>query len=144
MTHRLIKVVLVLMLCSTIVYAQKLGSAKIPAEVKASFSKAHPEIRKVEWELENGSYEAEFSKNGVNTSEVYGKAGGLVETETLIKITSLPAGILAYVNGHYKSVSIKEAAKITSNKGVVTYEAAIKGKDLIFDESGHFFKEIKE
>jgi hypothetical protein len=144
MTQKLFKAVLVLLLFSTIVHAQKISSTKIPAEVKASFGKAHPQIGKVSWELENGSYEAGFSKNGVNTSELYSKTGALMETETEIKIASLPAGILAYVKGHYKGVSIKEAAKITSSKGVLTYGAAIKGKDLIFDDKGHFIKEIKD
>ena len=144
MTHKLIKAVLVLLLSGTMVYAQKISSVKVPAAVKASFAKAHPGINKVVWELEHGSYEAGFSKNGLETSELYAQDGGLMETETEIKVASLPSGVLAYVKEHYKGASIKEAAKITDNKGVFTYEAEVKGKDLIFDASGHFIKEIKD
>jgi len=43
-----------------------------------------------------------------------------------------------------RAKKIKEAAKITDAKGVVTYEAEVTGKDLIFDASGKFLKEIKD
>jgi hypothetical protein len=143
MTQKLVTVVLVLLLSSTIVHAQKISSSKVPAAVKTSFSKAHPGINKVAWELEDGMYEAGYTKNKVEISELYGKAGALMETETAIKVASLPAGVSAYVKQHYKGASIKEAAKITDSKGVVTYEAEVKGKDLIFNEVGHFVKQTK-
>ncbi|MBC7865300.1 MAG: hypothetical protein IAF38_20155, partial [Bacteroidia bacterium] len=35
---------------------------------------------------------------------------------------------------------VKEAAKITDAKGVVTYEAEIDNADYIFDSTGNFLK----
>jgi hypothetical protein len=61
-----------------------------------------------------------------------------------IKIDELPANAKAYVAKHYAGQKIKEAAKITDSKGVVTYEAEVKGKDLIFDNTGKFLKEVKD
>lgn len=144
MTLKFVKAVLVLLLCTTIVHAQKISSLKIPPKVKASFSQTHPEINKVVWELEDGSYEAGFSKNGIKISELYRETGVLMETETEITIASLSARILAYINGHYKGLNIREASKIINHQGVITYEAAIKGRDLIFDESGSFIKEVND
>ncbi len=39
---------------------------------------------------------------------------------------------------------MKEAAKITDAHGVVTYEAEVKGMDLLFDSAGKFLKEVKD
>ena len=79
MTQKLVVGVLALLLSTTMVYAQKTASSKVPAEVKASFNKSHPDINKVVWELENGAYEAGFSEKGVESSEVYSKSGDLME-----------------------------------------------------------------
>lgn len=56
----------------------------------------------------------------------------------------MPKGILDYVKTNYKGQSVKEVAKITDAKVTVTYEAEIKGMDLLFDANGKFIKEVKE
>jgi hypothetical protein len=71
-------------------------------------------------------------------------SGNILETEVEIKIDELPAKAKEYVSKNYAGQKIKETAKITDSKGVVTYEAEIKGKDLIFDSNGNFIKEVKE
>jgi hypothetical protein len=60
-----------------------------------------------------------------------------------IELNQLPKGVLDYVKKNYKDVSVKEAAKITDANGIVTYEAEIKGMDLLFDNNGKFIKEIR-
>jgi hypothetical protein len=40
--------------------------------------------------------------------------------------------------------SIENRPKITDAKGSITYEAELKGKDLIFDSKGKFIKETKD
>ena len=67
-------------------------------------------------------------------------SGNILETEIEIKVDALPANAKAYISKNYAGQKIKEATKITDNKGVVTYEAEIKGKDLIFDSNGNFIK----
>jgi hypothetical protein len=76
-------------------------------------------------------------------SAIFDKAGALLETETEMPVEKLPAAALAYIKQHHADAKVKEAAKITDAKGVVTYEAEIKGKDLIFDATGNFVKEAK-
>lgn len=63
-----------------------------------------------------------------------------METEIEIKVDALPANAKEYVSKNYAGQKIKEATKITDNKGVVTYEAEIKGKDLILDSNGNLIK----
>lgn len=112
--------------------AQKVSAEKMPAPVKATFAKLHPNT-KVMWEMEGKNYEAGFKVKGVETSEVYAASGTLMETEVEIKVSELPAAVMAKLKG----MKITEAAKITKANGSVTYEAEVKGKDLVFDANGN-------
>jgi hypothetical protein len=44
------------------------------------------------------------------------------------------------VKNHEGGATIKEAARITDANGKTTYEAEVRGKDLIFDEKGNYLK----
>lgn len=117
---------------ATVAHAQKLNAAKVPAPVIAAFTKLHVGT-KVLWEMEKQDYEAGFKLNGKETSEVYSAKGMLLETETAIKPSELPAAVLAKLKG----TKIAEAAKITKANGSIYYEAELKGKDLLFDVNGN-------
>lgn len=116
----------------TATFAQKVAAAKIPAAVKTAFAKNHPGA-KVSWEMEKQNYEAGFSLNGKETSEVYSAAGSLLETEVAIKTSEFPAAVMLKLKG----MKVAEAAKITKADGSVSYEAEVKGKDLLFDANGN-------
>ena len=124
-------------------FSQKINASKVPAVVKNTFEKQYPSTT-VTWEKENGKYEAAFIKNGTSMSALYEINGTLAETEIEIKVTALPAAIIKYVKENYKQSAIKSAAKITLANGTTNYEAALAGKDLIFDENGKFLREVKE
>ena len=126
----------------TMAKAQKLSAAQVPAAVKNSFTKAYPQ-QSVKWEKEKDKYEAAFKQNGADMSILYTGAGVMTESETDIKTTELPASALAYIKVNMPGKRITEAAKISTVTGVVTYEAEIGGKDLIFDDKGKFIKKIK-
>lgn len=123
--------------------AQKLDASKVPAAAKASFAKAHPGVA-AKWEKENGKYEVNFKQNGKTMSVLMDENGVIAETEVDIKVTELPATVLAYVKEHYKGKIIKEGAKITKADGIVNYEAEVDSKDVIFDANGKFIKEEKD
>ena len=126
------------------VNAQALNAAKVPNAVKESCTKHFPEIKNVKWELENGQYEASFKKDGHDESAMFKKDGTFTESEVDIKFSELPSAVTPYIKEHYKGISVKEASKITKANGEVNYEAAIKGKDIIFDFNGKFIKEMKD
>jgi hypothetical protein len=115
----------------------------VPSAVSGAFAKEFSG-KKAKWGMEDGGYEAEFVLNGSEASAVYDKTGHRKELELEIKIAELPAEVLQYVKENYPTSKITEAAKITDDKKVVTYESEIKknGKknDLIFDVSGKFIK----
>lgn len=116
----------------------------VPDAAKKAFAKSCPGISKVTWEKEDGNFEASFEQNGNQLSVIYDAKGAMLESEIEMKAADLPAGIIAYMKEHYKGVSIKSGAKITKANGTINYEAAIKGKDVLFDAGGKFLKEAKD
>lgn len=131
-------------LISGCAFAQNKQDKDIPAIVKSAFQKAHPDAKGVKWEKEGDNFEAEFEHGKVEQSVVLNAQGNILETEVEIAVAELPQKAREYVAAHYKGQSLKEAAKITDAKGMVTYEAEIKGKDLLFDAAGTFLKETKD
>ena len=123
-------------------FAQDIKDNKVPAIVKSTFVKKYPEAKKVSWEIEKGNYEANWGgKSGEDNSAMFTPAGVFLEIVLAIPIAQLPAPVAGYVKTHYKGATIKEAGKVTVAAGKTTYEAEIKGKDIVFDEAGNFIKE---
>jgi Putative beta-lactamase-inhibitor-like, PepSY-like len=129
---------LILAISST--QAQKIEASKVPAAVREAFSKQYKDIP-AKWEAEKGNYEAGFKLNGKNMSAIFNPAGSMLESETSIKVSELPASTLDYVKAHYSGVAIREAAKITKADGTVNFEAEVNKKDVIFDKTGKFLRE---
>ncbi len=128
------------LLFSLTTFAQK----DIPAEVKAAFAKQYPEIKKVKWENEDGKFEAGFKQNKIECSVLMNAKGKVLETENEIQVSDLSKSITDYVAKNYPNQKIKGAAKITDAEGVVTYEAEVKGLDLLFSDKGNFIKASKD
>lgn len=131
----------------TISFAQSKVKKNVPQVVKEAFQKEYPNT-KVDWDIEKDGFEAEFKMNGKDASANYDKLGHKLATEMQIIENEMPSKALSYIAATYPKAKIKETAKITDNKNVVTYEAEVKinGKDtdLIFDGFGKFIKIIKE
>lgn len=121
--------------------AQDIKTKDVPAAVKQVLMKKYPKAGKVSWEKEKGNYEANWGgKSGEDTSVQFTPAGAFVEEVTAIPVGQLPAEVAIYVKLHYSGAKIREAGKVTDASGKHLFEAEIKGKDLIFDESGKFVK----
>ncbi len=132
---------MILLLSANRLFAQK---SVAPENIKAAFSKAYPGIGEVKWEKEDGNYEASFKKDGNELSVIYSPKAVMLESEVEIKPASLLPVIQSYMALHYKLMPIKGAAKITKANGIVEYEAAIRGKDILFDANGKFIREEKD
>jgi len=140
------KVLAVILLSSSLSFAasaQKLDASKVPAPVKEAFAKKYPGIV-AKWEKENGKFEAGFKQGGNTMSALFEANGTMTESEVDIKVSELPAAVLAYVKEHYKGATIKEGAKITKADGTVNYEAEVNKMDVLFDVNGKFIKEVKD
>lgn len=109
-----------------------------PQAVLQAFQKAFPNAEDVDWELEGDRYEAEFEQGDMEQSATFSATGQLIETETEIAVSELPAAIRDYISANYKGKKIREAARIVTPTGAVTYEAEVNRHDLMFDASGKF------
>ncbi len=119
---------------------QKLKDSDVPANVKQTLTELYPNAKVSKWEKEKGNYEAEFENNKVETSVLIDADGKLMETEVEIAVNELPSAVNDYVSKNFSSKKITEASRITDNAGVVTYEAEVAKKDLIFDSAGNYIK----
>lgn len=126
------------------VNAQKIKEAEVPTAIKTSFTKLYPTAKVEKWEKENTNYEAEFDLNKVETSVLFGPNGQLLETENEISPSALPKAVSEYVAKNVEGKKIKEASKITSADGKITYEAEVDEVDYIFDAKGVFIKKEVE
>jgi hypothetical protein len=124
--------------------AQKMSESAVPSVVKETFLKQYSGVKNAHWEKEHGNYEAEFEVNKVTTSVVIDPKGVLLETETTIDQSELPKKVQEYLAKNMAGKKIKEAAKITNSKGVVTYEAEVGKADYLFDANGEFIKKAQE
>lgn len=121
--------------------AQKISGKDVPPAVKSSFHKQYPHVKNIVWEKEKGHYEAGFKQKGMEHAVLMNASGNILETEEAIAISSLPLKLKEYVIKNYPGKKIKEAAKIINAQGILTYEAEVNGRDLIFDHAGDFLKE---
>jgi hypothetical protein len=121
--------------------AQKLTEDKVPQSVKDGFKKTHPNV-KASWEREDADYEANFTSGGKAMSCVINKEGTILETETVLSLSDLPANAKAYLEKNYKGKKVKEVAKVEKN-GVIEYEVVINSKEIMFDSNGNFKEEEK-
>jgi hypothetical protein len=143
MNMKKVVMVIIAAVALTTTHAQKISSSKVPSVVTSAFKKMNPDVKSVSWEIEDGTYEANYKKNGMPSSSNYDKNGNLIESEVEIKVKDLPVSVPDYIKTHYKS-GIKEASKITKSNGEVNYEAMVNNVDVIFDANGKYLKEVKE
>jgi len=139
------KILIVCCSCALMIAAcsQKIDASKVPTAVKAAFSNNFPDT-KAKWIKEGENFEAEFTFQQQEMSAVFTPSGSMLETEVEISIAALPASIPVYIKANYPGAPVKEVAKITAANGEISFEAEIKGKDLLFDEKGNFIKEVKQ
>ena len=114
---------------------------KVPAVVKTALKQKYPEAKNVGWEKENVNYEANWGgKSGEDNSVQFTPSGNFMEIVKAIPVNQLPPNVAGYVKQHYNGTKVTEAGRVTDAKGDLSYEAEVKGKDVIFDKKGNFVK----
>ena len=141
MKKQLLSILAGLSLVTTSATAQKVKTADVSASVKEALTKKYPTAAGVIWEKEKGNFEANWGGNSNEDNSVtFTPAGSFVEQVVAIPVNTLPPGVAGYVKAHYPGAKITEAGKVTDAKGATSYEAEVKGKDLVFNEKGEFLK----
>lgn len=145
---KLIFLLLGIALLSQVSFAQKVAASKVPNAVTSTFNSKFSSASNVKWELEDAEYEANFKINGKEMSANFDKMGTWTETETEIKVSTLPASVRATLSKEFAGFKIEEASQIESAKNGNCYEAEIEnGKesyDVLFSADGKFLSKTKE
>jgi hypothetical protein len=139
------KKILPLLICLLFVgsiSAQK-SKEQIPAAAKSTFAAKFPTAQKVKWSIEKpGEFEVEYTFNKMESSALFDAAGALLETETEISESELPAAAKTTLAKEFAGFKLDEIERSTDAKGVISYEMeAAKGKEkleLCFDANGKF------
>lgn len=126
---------------STTVLAQhRLKSSEVPQEVLKSFNSKYTEYKKVVWRKVGVLYEADIFHGKKLCFATYEANGTWVETLTEIKVSDIPAEVIAGVKSIYSSAIIKAGAKIeqASNENLYIVQFKFKGKrgEVTLDEKG--------
>ena len=129
---------------ATLTKAQKVKEAEVPLAVKEAITKQYKGKKKKKWEKETDNFEAEFDYNKQETSVLISPNGKILETEIEINVGALPTAAIDYINKNMPGKKIKEAAKITNDQGIVSFEAEVGEADYIFDYDGTFLKKEVE
>lgn len=116
---------------------------KVPEKVKTEFKKLYPDVKSVKWEMEKDNYEGKFSMDRKEMSVQVNDKGGLIQTETYLKVTELPKAAQSYLTKHYAGVKFDKASEVTDAKKVKHFQAETKDKTIMFDANGKFIKEEK-
>lgn len=135
---------LIALMISLMSFAQKTKEQNVPQNITGTFHKKYPKAENVVWNKEGKNFEASFKVNAVDNSILLNADGKIIETEVAIKTNELPEKAIQYLKNNFKNKKIKEAAKIVTENGNVTYEAEIGNNDLLFDHDGNFIKKMKE
>ncbi len=146
--QKIMSLVIIFIVLSIATFAQEKSEGnehiQVPSKVTTALKQKYPEAKNVGWEKENGNYEANWGgKSGEDNSVQFTPQGSFVEIVKAIPVNDLPHNIITYVNEHYKGSKITEAGKVTDAAGKTSYEAEVKGRDIIFDENGNFLKAEK-
>ena len=113
----------------------------VPEEVKSKFAALYSDAERVQWEMEDDNYKAEFKQDGLETEVIFDKNGDLVRAEEEISTAALPESAVQYLEVAYPGKKIKEASCITDENGNVRYEAEVRRDDLLFDAEGNYLGE---
>ncbi len=120
---------------------------EIPREVTAAFLQKYPSAESVEWEMEEGDYEAEFKVGQLKMSANFTKIGKWLESETEIKVSDLPAAVVASITTNFPGTKVTEAEKLDLPDSSITYEVKLKGDqdiEAVFSASGELLKKTVE
>lgn len=124
--------------------AQTVKDAEVPTPVKDALKKQYPTAKVEKWEKEGANYEAELKINKVESSVVYDSNGKFLEAEIEIKTSELPKAVTEYINKNLAGKKVKEASKISSSDGKISYEAEVDNIDYILDSNGTLLKKEED
>ncbi len=127
---KIISFLIAISLISSVSFAQKLSSGKVPSPVKKAFSKDFPKSSKATWTMDEGNFEVNFLVNEVKNSATYDKDGKWLEKEATIRLSDIPKDIRTSITKNFPGFHANEAEKVEAPDKEIQYHIGIyKGKE---------------
>ena len=106
---------------------------RVPEKVLTAFHKDYPEIKDLHWEMELGSFEAEFEMDGIDHSVVFSREGNWELTERSIPGSEFPKWILDTLPIMFPDHRLTETSILESPSKKTRYLAEVQWEGEIFD-----------
>lgn len=131
-----------------VAFGQEITSGNVPAAIQAGFQTHFPTAYAVEWEIENGVYEAEFKTGLAVEHEAWFDVNGtLIKHEEDITRSELPEAALSYIQTEFNAFTLDDLNRITT-AGEVRYTVEVKtfteAWKLIFNAAGSLESKISD
>ncbi len=124
------KLMILLVLVSTMSITACAQNKNVPEEVKTTFNQKFPDAKKVSWDKENAKeWEAEFKMNGKKYSANFDNKGNWKETEYKISKSDIPAAVNKTLIGEFNDYNIEEGEVSETANGIV-YEFALENDEV--------------
>jgi hypothetical protein len=112
--------IVMILILSSLSFAQKVTPDKVPAIVKQAFTKEYPKTIETGWRMYDNNYQAMFNINGVKHAAKFDKSGQWIDKEERIDLTNLPKEVTASIAKNFAGYKTYEAEKVeTPNKGML-------------------------
>ena len=138
---------LVLLLFSGNIFAQKIDQKNVPAVILNSFQVKFPTADDVKWRLDKGNYRVEFEVKDKDHEVRLDNRGKIVKHEQDLFFSEIPEDVLQTIREKVPFFDLDDADKITEN-GKSTYEIDFeidnKDHDFWITEKGKLLKYRKE
>ena len=133
-----LSIFILLIACQLGLNAQKIKESSVPEVVKTNFSRMFPNTPVIEWEIENGNYEADYKQNDVVNTMVLTADGKIVEYQNSIPSSELPEATRNYITTKLAGKKMGDMTRIKTVTGSVSYEVEASENDYLFDSDGNF------
>lgn len=114
-------------------------TTEVPAAVEKNFVQLYPTAERVEWEKENGYYEAEFELSTWERKAIFSADGSLIKYLEEIEKQYLPVSTQEMLENTYAAYTIDEVHRVQQEQKTF-YEVALEQNSeelvLLFDEQG--------
>jgi uncharacterized membrane protein YkoI len=116
----------------------------LPDAVKVRFTETYPTAAKVDWDVEQGNYEAEFEVSGRERTALFSAEGNLLRYTEEIEEQYLPDAALEEIRVNYNQYKLDEVHRVQENEKTfyeVELEQNNQDRRLLFDSNGSLLQQ---
>ena len=128
----------------TVLASTALMAQPVPEVVQKAFSEEYPQATEVEWEQEDGHYEAEFEVNGEPYRATYDEFGSRMLTAVIVNYDALPEKIQEFLDKYYPDMMVVKSEEVEDmEKGffyLIIFDLDGRESVVMFDEEGEPIK----